>query len=129
MKKRPTPTETATAKKYLACLPRDAAAGLRKLAASIKAAVPAAELGFSYGMPALILANRPLVWFAAFEHHSSFFPGPTAIRIHATELKAFKTSKGTIQFPHGKPPSPGLIAKLVRTRLLDMHAKSDEQNA
>jgi uncharacterized protein YdhG (YjbR/CyaY superfamily) len=123
MKKRPTTTEIAAAKKYLASLPRGSAAGLRKLAASIKAAAPTAELGFSYGIPAFILANRPVVWFAAFEHHSSFFPGPAAIRIHAAELETFKTSKGTIQFPHGKPPSAGLVAKLVKTRISDMHAK------
>jgi uncharacterized protein YdhG (YjbR/CyaY superfamily) len=123
MKKRPTTIEIAAAKKYLASSPHDASAGLRKLAASIKAAAPAAELGFSYGVPSFILANRPLVWFAAFEHHSSFFPGAAAIRIYATELKAFKTSKGTIQFSHGKPPSARLVAKLVKARITDMRAK------
>src|SRR5215471_6564678 len=129
MKKRPTATEIAAAKKYLASLPSDAVAGLRKLAASIKAAAPAAELGFSYGIPAFIVANRPLVWFASFEHHSSFFPGAAAIRIHAAELKPSKTSKGTIQFPHGKPPSARLVAKLVKTRMSDIHARGDEKAA
>jgi uncharacterized protein YdhG (YjbR/CyaY superfamily) len=128
-RKRPTTNETAAAKKYLAALPREVAAGLRRLALSIKAAAPAAELGFSYGIPAFILANRPLVWFAAFEHHSSFFPGPAAIRIHAAQLRTFKISKGTIQFPHGKPPASGLVAKLVKARMSDMHAKRHERTA
>jgi uncharacterized protein YdhG (YjbR/CyaY superfamily) len=129
MKKRPTTIEIAAAKKYLASVPHDASAGLRKLAASIKAAAPAAELGFSYGIPSFILANRPIVSFAAFERHSSFFPGAAAIQIHMAELKAFKTSKGTIQFPHGKPPSARLVAKLVKTRLSDMHAKGGKKAA
>src|SRR5689334_8311279 len=96
--------EATAANAYLAALPPKVAAGLRKLRNAVAAAAPTAELGMSYGIPAFRLGGRPLVWFAGFKAHSSFFPGAHAIRIHAAELKNFRISKGTIQFPHGEPP-------------------------
>lgn len=113
-------TEAAEAKAYIAALPTRARSGLMKLRKIISSIVPEAELGMSYGIPAFRLNGRPLVWFATFKEHSSFFPGAGAIRIHARALKGYKTSKGTIQFPHGKPPPAGLLAKLVKARLEEL---------
>ena len=108
---------------YLASLPDHARGGLEQLRRAIAAAAPAAEQGISYGIPAFRLDGRPLVWFAAFKRHSSFFPGVSAIRIHAAELKKYKTSKGTIQFPPNKPLSPRLVAKLVKARIAELQNK------
>jgi uncharacterized protein YdhG (YjbR/CyaY superfamily) len=110
-------SEAAAAKAYLMSLPFDARAALQKLRRSITAAAPTAKLGFSYGIPAFRLGQRPLVWFAAFKHHCSFFPGPAAIRIHAADLQRYKTSKGTIQFPLDRPLPETLVAKLVKARI------------
>src|SRR5689334_8446235 len=97
-------SDEAAVNAYLASLPDNVRAGLTKLRKAIAAAAPGAELGISYGIPAFRLDGRPLVWFAAFKQHSSFFPGAKAIRIHAADLKAYKTSKGTIRFPPDRPP-------------------------
>jgi uncharacterized protein YdhG (YjbR/CyaY superfamily) len=105
---------------YLASRPPDVRAGLVELRKAIAAAVPGAEEGISYGIPAFKLNGRPVVWFAAFKDHCSFFPAATAIRLHAAELKGYKISKGTIQFPHGKPPPAKLVSKLVKTRLAEL---------
>ena len=107
-------------KEYLASVPLEVRAGLTQLCKSIVAAAPEAERGISYGIPAFRLNGRPLVWFAAFKEHSSFFPGAGAIRLHAARLKRYKISKGTIQFPHGKPPPASLVAKLVKARMTEM---------
>jgi uncharacterized protein YdhG (YjbR/CyaY superfamily) len=111
----------AAVRAYLESLPEPARAGLIKLLRTIAAVLPrAAQEGISYGIPAFKLNGRPVVWFAAFQNHSSFFPAATAIRVHAAALKSYRVSKGTIQFMHGKPPPAKLVAKLVRTRLMDL---------
>lgn len=112
--------EAAAVDAYLGALSDEARAGLNLLRKRIAAVVPDAVQGISYGVPAFRWHGRPLVWFAAFKSHSSFFPAANAIRVHAAALKGYKTSKGTIQFPHGKPPPARLIAKLVKTRLADL---------
>ena len=108
---------------YLRSLPQNVRAGLEQLRRAVAAAAPDAVPGISYGIPAFRLNGRPLVWFAAFKQHSSFFPGVSAIRIHAADLKKYKTSKGTIQFPHDRPPSAQLVAKLVKARIDELQKK------
>jgi uncharacterized protein YdhG (YjbR/CyaY superfamily) len=112
--------DAAAVEAYLASLPEDVQTGLRKLQAAIATTIPGATRGISYGIPAFKLHGRPLVWFAAFKQHCSFFPGAAAIRIYAVELKGFKTSKGTIRFLPNKPPPGRLVAKLVKARISEL---------
>jgi uncharacterized protein YdhG (YjbR/CyaY superfamily) len=119
-KKKAGRNEAEASKAYLASLPTHARAGLAELRKAIAAAAPQAEQGISYGIPAFRLGGRPLVWFAAFKQHCSFFPGASAIRVHAAELKRYKTSKGTIQFSPDKPLPARLVARLIKTRMAEM---------
>lgn len=106
---------------YLASLSPGARSGLQRLRKAIRAAAPDAEEGFSYGMPAFKIGGRPLMGFAAAEHHSSLFPfSPSVISANAADLKEYETSKGTIRFPPDRPPPPALVAKLVRARLAEL---------
>lgn len=111
--------EAAKVSTYLKALPAKARSGLRELGRSILAAAPGAEVAFSYGMPAYRFEGRLLAWMAAFSEHSSFFPGASPIRALAAELKAsgYKTSQGTIQFPHGSPLPAELVGRLVQVRV------------
>jgi uncharacterized protein YdhG (YjbR/CyaY superfamily) len=118
--RRPRRAAAAEIDAYLASLPAPARAGLQKLRRAIAAAAPDAEEGISYGIPAFRLAGHPLVWFAAFARHSSFFPGAAAIREHAADLRGYHTSKGTVQFPPDRPPPARLVARLVKTRMAEL---------
>ncbi|MGA8266910.1 MAG: DUF1801 domain-containing protein, partial [Candidatus Acidiferrales bacterium] len=83
----------------------------------IRSTVPAgANETISYGIPAF-KHKVVLVWFAAFSDHCSLFPTAAVIEKFKNELKAYSTSKGTIQFPANKPLPIALIKKIVKARV------------
>lgn len=114
-----------TVDEYLAGVPEPARGTLENVRRRIKAAVPlGATEGLSYGMPAFKQNGKALVAYAAFKNHCSLFPMSGAvIETLQDELKSYTTSKGTIQFPIGKPLPAALIKKVVRARIAERAAK------
>jgi len=58
-----------------------------------------------------------LVHFAGFKNHIGFYPQPEGIAAFKEKLYSYKTSKGTVQFPHNKPLPIDLIREIVRFRV------------
>jgi uncharacterized protein YdhG (YjbR/CyaY superfamily) len=108
---------------YLAAVPEDARAALEKLRGTIRAAAPNATETISYQVPTF-KHHGPLVGFAAFKKHCSFFVMSTSVmETHGEELKAYDTSRGTIRFPADKPLPAALVKKLVKARIKENEAR------
>jgi uncharacterized protein YdhG (YjbR/CyaY superfamily) len=106
----------ATVDEYLDRVESDTArATLRSLRAIILDEAPEVEEVISYGIPTYKFHGY-VASLAAFKKHCSFFPGHT-VRDFSEELKGYKTLKGTVQFPHDKPPPESLIRAMVRARM------------
>jgi uncharacterized protein YdhG (YjbR/CyaY superfamily) len=106
---------------YLARLAPEKRLALEKLRRAIRSAAPAAEEGFSYGLPAFKLNGRPLVAYGASANHCSLYPmSPAIIRAHAADLQNYELSKGTIRFPPQTPLQATLVRRLVRARIAEI---------
>lgn len=102
---------------YLAGVPEPARTTLQRIRAMIRSAAPPdATETISYGMPAF-KHNGILVWFAAFSNHCSLFPTAAVIEALKNDLKGFRISKGTVQFPTEKPLPAALVKKIVKLRV------------
>ena len=117
-------SDLAAVEAYLAKVPEPARTTLGKVRAAIRAAAPKASTeGISYGMPAFRYKGG-LVGYAAFKGHCSFFPMSAALLDQMAEaLAPWRTSKGTLQFPHDKPLPLALVKKMVKARVAANEAK------
>ena len=114
-----------TVGEYMRRVPADKRRALQKLRATIRAAAPRATEGISYGIPAVRLNGKVLVYFAAFANHCSFFPASGRVLDEfRVELAPFRTSKGTVQFTPDKPLPASLVRRIVRQRLAQLEAQS-----
>jgi uncharacterized protein YdhG (YjbR/CyaY superfamily) len=106
-----------TVDEYLDGVPEPARTTLKKVRAAIRSAAPAGTTEvISWRMP-MFKYKGMLLGLAAFTNHCSVFPGPTVIAALKDELKGFRTSKGTIQFPVDRPLSATLVKKIVKARV------------
>lgn len=78
---------------------------------------PTAEQGAGYGMPALVLAGRPLLAFAVARRHLALYPfSPAAVDAVRDRLDAAQVSKGTVRFSVAAPLAADVVRDLVTHR-------------
>lgn len=87
---------------------------LQQLRRTIKAAARGTTETIRYGIPTFQLNGKNLVHFAGYENHIGFYPGSKLIEAFRGELKRFKTSRGTVQFPIDRPLPLALVTRMVR---------------
>lgn len=103
--------------KYIEGYPKDVQIKLNELRKCILEMAPNATERICMRMPTYDLNGKWLVHFAAFKTHIGFYPQPEGILAFKDDLKDYKTTKGTVQFPIDKELPMELIKKIVRYRV------------
>lgn len=102
---------------YLATLPAEVQAVLRRVRAAIRKALPDAEEVISYQIPAYKLHGGTVLYFAGWKEHFSLYPASAAlVAAFADELAPFVVSKGTIRFPLSQPVPVKLVERMAKFR-------------
>ena len=111
-----TQAHPATVDECISQFPPDPQHILAKIRAVVKESAPEAEERISYQMPGYFL-NGQLVWFGVHKHHIGFYPTGSGIEAFKDELSAYKSAKGSVQFPLDEPMPYELIRKIVKFRV------------
>lgn len=101
---------------YIAHFPKDVQKLLVSVRHVIKKSAPLATETMKYGIPTFVLDGN-LVHFGGYAKHIGFYPTPSGIKAFQREIANYKSTKGAVQFPLGKPMPLGLIRKIVKFRV------------
>ena len=105
---------------YIAAQPRGAQSALKQVRGAIRKAVPEAEEGIAYKIPAYKLHGKRMFFFAGWKQHYSLYPaGKLALLACRDELARYEISKGTIRFTPDAPLPASLVTKLVKARIAE----------
>ena len=91
----------ATVEDYLARIPPEQREQYERVRRIVRGVVPDAEETISYGMPTFTYGGKYLVYFGAFKHHMSIFPG-------------------TVRFTADNPIPEATLTDMVRRRLAEL---------
>ena len=109
---------------YIFAFPDEVQQILQTVRSTIRQAAPEAQETISYAIPTFTLNKRNLVHFAGFKNHIGFYPAPTGSEAFKEELSAYKTGKGSVQFPLNKPMPLELITRIVKFRVKETLEKA-----
>ena len=102
---------------YIAAQPPAVRRKLEQVRAVIRSAVPQAEEGIGYRIPAYRLCGKPMLYFAGFRRHYSLFAASgTFLATLEDELSGYVVSKGTVKFPLDEPVPVKLIRRIAKLR-------------
>lgn len=104
-------------RQYIASKPKESRASLEAVRRAILKAMPAAQEGLAYQIPAYTLNGVGALYFAGWKSHYSLYPASDALAAKfAKELAPYERTKGTIKFPLSRPVPVRLIERIARFR-------------
>lgn len=110
---------------YLSAVPEPQRTTLETVRARLKAVLPQAQEGISYGVPAFKVDAIAVAGYSASKKHCSYLPmSGTVLAGVADKLDGFQWSKGALRFGVDEPLSAELIEALVTARLAEIGAKN-----
>lgn len=104
---------------FICMYPKNVQTILNNIRLIIKEEAPESTESILYGIPTFKLYGKNLVHFSAYKHHIGFYPTSSGIEAFKKELSIYKTAKGSVQFPLGKPIPYELIRKIVAFRVTE----------
>jgi uncharacterized protein YdhG (YjbR/CyaY superfamily) len=112
---------------YIAGFPLATRKVLEEVRALIRASAPDAAETISYAIPTFDLNGRHLVHFAGYEKHVGFYPTGGGVEAFKEDLKLYKSGKGSVQFPLGRPLPTDLISRIVAFRVKENTARASRR--
>jgi uncharacterized protein YdhG (YjbR/CyaY superfamily) len=119
----PQASEAGTAKgqiktvdEYIDAFPQEVQRVLQTVRQAIREVAPDAQEKLSYKIPAFFL-NGPLIYFSAWKKHIALYPTSDEMAASIDGLAAYRSGKGTLQFPLDQPMPLPLIRKIVEFRV------------
>ena len=102
---------------YITTHPEQVQSILRRVRSTIRKAVPGAEEVISYQIPAYILPEGPVLYFAGWKQHFSLYPATEGVvAAFKDDLAPYKVEKSTIRFPLSRPVPVRLIERIAKFR-------------
>jgi uncharacterized protein YdhG (YjbR/CyaY superfamily) len=103
---------------YLAGVEEPKRSTLEALRRSIRAVVPEADEGLSYGLPAFRVNGKVVAGFAAFKKHLAYLPHSGAVLAElGDELAGYERTSGSLHFAIDQPLPDELVRHLVDAKL------------
>jgi uncharacterized protein YdhG (YjbR/CyaY superfamily) len=110
-------TNFTSVEEYIATFPEDVQATLQRVRSAIRKAVPGAEEGISYQIPAYKLDAGAVLYFAGWKRHYSLYPATgDVVEALKDDLAPYEVEKGTIRFPLSQPVPDRLIERIAELR-------------
>ncbi|MCC7008503.1 MAG: DUF1801 domain-containing protein [Acidobacteria bacterium] len=98
---------------------------LQRMRQTIQRALPRAEEGIGYSMPAYRVDGRVVIYFAAWKEHVAIYPATGSVtEVFRQALAPYEVSKGTIRFPLDEPVPMRLIAAVAKLRAAETVTKA-----
>lgn len=103
--------------KYIKKFPPEAKKKVLQLREIIQKAAPKTTEEVEHGAIAVKSKEEYIVWYSCSRRKVSLFPKATTIEKFKEDLKDYKITKGTIEFPLEEALPVDLISKIVKYRI------------